>query len=53
VAFAQAIVSITKVTVIKLTKARRLTKMVLKSQPAPANTEGRVRAPVPTIKLKT
>lgn len=53
VALAQAIVSITKVTVMKPTNANIVIKSMPKNQPACANTAGNVSAPVPTIKLKT
>lgn len=52
VAFAHAILSITNVTVIKLTNAKNIKRKVLNNQPAPANAAGSVNAPVPTIKLK-
>lgn len=53
VALAHAILSITKVTVKKLTKANIIIKKVLNSHPAPAKAAGSVSAPVPTIRLKT
>lgn len=53
VALAQAIHSIIKVTVIKLTRANEINKIVLRSQPAFAKALGNVRAPVPTIRLNT
>lgn len=53
VALAQAILSITYVTVTKLTKHNNIIRNVLNNHPAPANAAGNVRAPVPTIRLNT
>lgn len=53
VAFAQAMLSITNVTVTKLTKHRTIRAIVLNNHPASAKAAGKVRAPVPTIKLNT
>lgn len=53
VALAHAILSITKVTVTKLTNAKSIMRNVLNNHPAPANAAGKVRAPVPTIRLNT
>lgn len=52
-ALAQAIVSMTYVAFKKLMNARNIKDIVLRAHPALAKAAGRVKAPVPTIKLKT
>ena len=51
-AFAAAMDSMTKVAVRKDMKARRMMMTADSAQPASWKAAGRVRAPVPTIKLK-
>lgn len=53
VALAHDNVSIINVTVMKPANDKNITNVKLNNQPAFAKTAGRVKAPVPTIKLKT